>query len=174
MEKIEKYMDLFPDLSVNPSDIVYTPDNVVLDMLSFFPIAGKILDPCKGDGAFIKRLPGDAEWCELREGRDFFNHTEHVDWIVGNPPYSIFRDFLAHSYNIADNILYIVPTNKIFQSFKIMDMIDRNGGIHTMLVYGGGQNVGFPFGFSVGAFYFKKGYVGASKIIFRRIIKETL
>lgn len=172
MERVERNLSLFKDENINESDIVYTPEIVVKDIISFFPITENCLDPCKGDGAFLKELPAGSDWCEIREGKDFFSYTDHKEWIVGNPPYSIFKDFLAHSYNIADNIVYIVPTNKVFQSFKIMDLIDRNGGIHTMLAYGGGQNVGFPFGFSVGVFYFKKGFTGSTRIIFRRIKKE--
>jgi len=169
MEHLERGMSLFEENYSDPSDIVYTPDIVAADIVSFFPICLPCLDPCAGDGVFLKHLPQGADYCEIMEGKDFFDYHNKIDWIVGNPPYSIFKDFLAHSFNIAKNIVYIVPTNKIFQSFKVMDMIERNGGIHTMLVYGGGQNVGFPFGFSVGAFYFKKGFNGPTKIIFRRL-----
>ena len=172
MEHIERSMNLFEENYSDPSDIVYTPDSVAADIVSFFPICMPCLDPCAGDGVFLKFLPQGAEYCEIRNGKDFFNYSKSVDWIVGNPPYSIFKDFLAHSFNIAENIVYIVPTNKIFQSFKVMDLIERNGGIHTMLIYGCGQNVGFPFGFSVGAFYFKKGFNGSTKIIFRRLSKS--
>jgi hypothetical protein len=160
---------LFENIDPNPSDIVYTPENIVLDIMSFFPISGKCLDPCRGDGAFFRFLPEGSDWCEVRERKDFFDYNLCVDWIVGNPPYSIFYDFLRHSFKLSNNIVYILPTNKVFQSFKIMDEIDNYGGIRTMLVYGSGQNVGFPWGFSVGAFHFKRNYDGATKIIFRRL-----
>lgn len=160
---------LFDDLAVRESDIVYTPDAVAYDIVSHFKPAGKCLDPCLGDGVFLKYLPPDSDWCEIRQGRDFFDYTNNVDWIIGNPPYSIFVDFLRHSFSVSFNVVYLVPTNKIFQSFKIMDQIKAYGGIHTMLVYGGGQNIGMPFGFSVGAFYFKKNYTGGTIIDFRKI-----
>ena len=159
---------LFKEI-VRDDDIVFTPEPIVKDIISFFPIEGKCLDPCSGDGAFLKHLPEDSDWCEIRKGKDFFDYSEAVDWIVGNPPYSIFLDFLKHSCRLAENIVYILPTNKIFQSFSIMDTIDNYGGIKAILVYGGGQRIGFPFGFSVGAFYFKKNYAGGSRINFRRI-----
>lgn len=170
MTNIKTQRPIFKELSVNPDDIVYTHDDVVKDIVSFFPIKGKCLDPCKGDGVFLRYLPSSTEWCEIRQGRDFFDYSGRVDWIVGNPPYSIFFEFLNHSFNISNNVVYILPTNKVFQSFKIMDSIDNYGGIHTILVYGGGQRVGFPFGFSVGAFYFRKNFNFGTKIIFRRLI----
>lgn len=34
-----------------------------------------------------------------------------------------------------------------------------------MIIYGSGTLIGFPFGFSVGNFYFKKGYKEDCKII---------
>jgi len=165
-------LKLFDDNYADEKDIVYTPDIVVKDILSFFPISEPVLDPCRGDGAFFKYLPESADYCEIREGKDFFLNSNKYEWIVGNPPYSIFKDFLKHSCRIGENIVYIVPTNKIFQSFKVMDVIDSYGGIVSMLVYGGGQNVGFPFGFSVAAFHFKKDFKGGTRIIFRRIDKS--
>ena len=38
-------------------------------MVEFFKPSGRILEPCKGDGVFLKYLPS-AEWCEIQEGRD--------------------------------------------------------------------------------------------------------
>jgi len=155
--------------NVLASDIVYTPDYVAMDIISFFKPTGKCLDPCRGDSAFYKYLPSGSVWCEISEDRDFFDYNQIVDWIVGNPPYSIFADFLSHSFELSSNVVYIVPTNKIFQSFKIMDKIEKYGGIKAILVYGGGQNVGFPFGFSVGAFHFQKDFKLNTEIAFRRI-----
>ncbi|MDA8412999.1 MAG: hypothetical protein M0023_04335 [Desulfobacteraceae bacterium] len=72
------------------TDIVFTPADVARDVVAHFAPSGRILDPCKGDGAFFDHLPSGAEFCELKDGKDFFHWTEPVDWIVSNPPYSIF------------------------------------------------------------------------------------
>jgi len=136
-------------------DIVYTPDEVVCDIVNWIKPKGKCLDPCSGDGAFYNRMPPNSDWCEITKGKDFFDYQNRVDWIIGNPPYSIFEDFLKHSFDIASNIVYLVPTNKIFQRKIIMDMINEFGGIKAMRIYGSGRNIGFPFGFSV-HFIFKK------------------
>lgn len=39
------------------------------------------------------------------------------------------------------------------------------GGVKSMVIYGSGQLIDFPFGFSVGNFHFQKGYKGDCKII---------
>ena len=155
---------MFPR-KAHPRDIFYTPEWVVKDKVHYFRPTGKCLDPCSGRGVFHKYLPVGSDWCEIQKGRDFFNYTKKVDWIIGNPPYSIFEDFLKKSFEIADNVSYLVPTNKIFQRQIIMDMINRYGGIKSMIIYGSGQLIDFPFGFSVGNFHFKKNYKGETKVI---------
>ncbi len=142
------------------SDIVYTPDAVARGIIEWLNPSGLCLDPCFGDGAFHRHLPEGADWCELRRGRNFFDYEKKVDWIIGNPPYSIFEEWLQHSFEIADDVAYILPTNKVFQRQIIMKMINDYGGIKGMIVYGSGSMVGFPFGFSVGTFHFSKGHKG--------------
>ena len=153
------------DSPVLPEDIVYTPDFVSKGIIDFLNPNGLCLDPCKGDGAFYKYLPNSSDYCELRLGKDFFNYHKKVDWVIGNPPYSIFEPFLIKAFEIADNVSYLVPTNKIFQRQVIMEMINKYGGIKSVIIYGSGQLIDFPFGFSVGNFHFKKGYKGDTKII---------
>ncbi len=161
-------MDMQPDLfkeKPKPGDVVYTPDYVAKQIIDWLKPTGKCLDPCKGDGAFYKYLPRGSEYCELQEDKDFFYYEKKCDWIIGNPPYSIFEEFLRKSFELSDNVSYLVPTNKVFQRQKIMDIINKYGGIKSMIVYGSGQLIDFPFGFSVGNFHFQKGYKGDIKYI---------
>jgi hypothetical protein len=44
-------------------------------------------------------------------------------------------------------------------------MITKWGGVKSIIIYGSGQLIGFPFGFSVGNFHFEKNYKGDTKII---------
>jgi hypothetical protein len=143
-----------------PKDIVFTNAEVALDIIYHFKPSGSLLDPCRGQGSFYDNFPSNTRraYCEISEGKDFYNWSESVDWVIGNPPYSIFHEFLTHSFQISDNVLFLVPTNKVFQSWRTMSLINKWGGIKGILVYGSGHLVGFPFGFSVGAFHFEKGY----------------
>jgi len=150
---------------VDPADIVYTPDYVSKQIIDFLQPKGVCLDPCKGDGAFLKFLPAGSDYCELREDKDFFMYPSRVDWVIGNPPYSIFEDFLRKAFDISDNVSYLVPTNKVFQRQLIMNMVNKWGGLRSIIIYGSGTLIGFPFGFSVGNFHFEKGYTGETKIL---------
>lgn len=149
----------------NPKDVVYTPDYVAKQIICWLNPKGKCLDPCKGDGAFYKFLPAGSDYCEIQENKDFFYYDKRVNWIIGNPPYGIFEDFLKKSFEISSNVSYLIPTNKIFQRQIIMNMINKWGGIKSIIVYGSGQLIDFPFGFSVGNFHFKKNYSGQTRIL---------
>lgn len=153
------------NLPVINSDLVYTPSRIAKSIIDFLRPSGICLDPCRGDGAFYEYLPYGKEYCEISEGKDFFDYDKKVDWVIGNPPYSIFEDFLKHSFNLSDNVSFLVPTNKIFQRQLIMDLINNYGNIKSIIIYGSGQLIDFPFGFSVGNFHFKKNYDGDTKII---------
>ena len=150
---------------VNTGDIVYTQESIAKGIISFLNPSGLCLDPCKGDGVFYNNFPTEKDYCEIREGKDFFDYSYKVDWIIGNPPYSIFKDFLEHSFALAENVSFLVPTNKIWQRQVIMDMINEWGGVKSIMIYGSGTLIGFPFGFSVGNFHFQKNYKGKTQIV---------
>jgi len=152
------------DANVLEGDVVYTPDYVSKNIIEFLNPKGVCLDPCKGDGAFLRYMPYGSEYCELQEQKDFLQYEKKVDWIIGNPPYSIFDKFLEHSFSLSDNVSFLVPTNKVFQRQVIMEMINNYGGIKSIIIYGSGSLIGFPFGFSVGNFHFQKGYKGYTEI----------
>lgn len=160
---------LFPEMACDveeESDIVLTPLDVAKDVIEWFRPYGKVLDPCKGDGAFLQFMPG-AEWCEIREGRDFFAWTEPVDWIVSNPPYSIFSKFMRHSMTVARNIVYVIPVNKVYNSDRTMREIWDWGGVPEIHVIGPGSALKFPIGFCIGAVHFQRGYTGSTQVTFR-------
>ncbi len=149
-----------------PNDKVCTPLPVAKQIIDLFPIEGKVLDGFKGKGAFYNQLPETVEkdWCEIDEGRDFFEYHEKVDWIISNPPYSILDEVFEHSFEIADNAVYLLPLSKIFSSM---------GRIRTILNYGNIKEIhilsaskcGFPFGFPACAVWLKRGYRGRTKIV---------
>lgn len=140
-------------------DVVYTPRWVAQDMVEHFKPAGRVLEPCKGGGVFMEFLPG-ADWCEIAEGRDFFEHTSPVDWTIGNPPYSITREWFRHSYAVADHLVYLVPVRNIVGAFGFLREIHEYGGIVEIRLYGTGCSIGFPMGNAVGAFHLQRGYRG--------------
>lgn len=151
------------NMSLRPKDIVYTPDFMAKEIVDIFRPTGRVLEPCAGDGAFLKYLPA-AEWCEIERGKDFFLWNTPVDWIIGNPPYSIFNTWLRHSFTIAENIVYLIPLNKIFNDFGMLRDIHSYGGIVKVYAIGRGEKINFPMGYAVGAVHFQRGYKGKTEI----------
>lgn len=114
---------------INPNDVVFTPDWLAKQICGMFDIAGKVSEPCKGEGAFLKYLPTDTDWCEIADGKNYYDYNEKVDWIVTNPPYSDYNRFLEHSFALADNIVLLVPVAKMFKSMGTLKAI--NGILFT-------------------------------------------
>ena len=129
-------------------------------MIEFFNPTGRILEPCAGDGAIYKHLPAGSEWCEIQEGIDFFAWTKPVDWIITNPPYSMFREFVMHGLDIALNVVYLVPLKNFFTAYSIMEWCRINGWIKHIRTYGTGTRLNFPMGNPVGAIHWQRGYKG--------------
>jgi hypothetical protein len=147
-------------MSEKTGDIVYTPSWVVADMVAHFQPQGRVLDPCRGKGAFTDQLPADTAWCEISDGRDFFEWTEPVDWVIGNPPYSQTRPWFKHSYKIAEHLVYLVPLRNVFSGYGFIREIHEFGGIREIRTYGTGGKLGFPMGNAVGAFHIQRDFAG--------------
>lgn len=141
-------------------DVVYTPDWCAKDMIEHFGVEGSVLDPCRGLGAFTDQLPDGTPWCEITDGRDFFEWARPVDWVVGNPPYSMTRPWFRHSYTIARHLLYLVPLRNVFSGYGFVREIHTFGGIREIRLYGTGGKLGFPMGNAVGAFHIEADYSG--------------
>jgi hypothetical protein len=109
-------------------------------------------------------------WCEITEGRNFYDFHDKVDWIVTNPPYSDFDRFLDHSFNLADNVVLLVPQSKMFKSMGTIKKWEAYGGIVACYFLPASQ-AGFPFGFPCGIFHFKRDYDGLTD--FRLLSKLT-
>lgn len=152
-------------MSEKQGDVVYTPEWCARDMVEHFRPSGRVLDPCRGLGAFTDHLP-DAEWCEIIDGRDFFAWSEPVDWVISNPPYSLTRPWFKHSYRIARHLCYLVPLRNVFSGYGFVREIHAFGGIREIRVYGTGGRLGFPMGNAVGAMHIERGYGGPTSFSF--------
>jgi len=149
--------------NLNPNDVVFTPDKIAEQICNLFDIKGRVLEPCKGEGAFLKYLPENTDWCEIAEGRNFYDYDKKVDWIVTNPPYSDFNRFLEHSFKLAENIVLLVPLAKLFKSMGTIKQVIDYGGIVSIDLLPASK-AGFSFGFPCGVFYLKRDYKGETKI----------
>lgn len=141
------------------SDTVMTPPHIAKLVVEHFKPSGSILEPAKGTGNFLALMPG-ADWCEITDGKDFFEYDKKVDWILTNPPYSIYDKFLEKCFEVADNVVLLVPVQKAFKSMKNQRLVDSYGGLKEVFIIGGGGTCGFAFGFLTGCLYYQRGYKG--------------
>jgi hypothetical protein len=146
-------------------DAVWTPDWCAADMVAYFKPSGRILEPCRGGGAFMRHLPPDALWCEITENRDFFDWRAAVDWIVTNPPYSLTRPFLRHAFTVSDNVVFLLPARNIFSGYGTLRECAGWGGMAAIRWYGTGAKLDFPMGNAIAAIHWQRGHQG--------VIRET-
>lgn len=162
---MSKRRRLIPAKNEADADIVMTPRDLAQAIIEHLPISGVALDPCAGGGAFYDQLPEGVtkEWAELSKDRDFFDWTRHVDWIVSNPPWSKYRSFAKHAYEVADNVAFLVTINHdLGLKARMRDMIEAGFGIkEIILVRTPDKETGWPqSGFQLGVVWKQRGYSG--------------
>lgn len=146
----------------NPNDDIMTPRYIAKRIIDQLPIkdSDTVLDPFKGEGAFYDQLPQCRKyWCEIKDSKDFFDFEWPVEWIISNPPYSKFTEVMKHSYEIADNIVYLIPLNKIVSSWGRCLDLDNYGGVKKIWIFPAGK-ANFPFGFPACAVWIQRDYKG--------------
>lgn len=147
-----------PNRNYKSDDVVMTPESLAVKLVEHFKPSGKGLEPCRGTGNIWNHL-NNADWCEITEGKDFFEYSEHVDYIFTNPPWSQIRKFLQHSYEIADNIYMLFTINHLWTKARLNDMKKAGFGIKEICIFDTPKN--FPqSGFQVGMVYLSRGYSG--------------
>lgn len=151
----------------NKNDKCMTPPHVAKALIGLLPITSgqTLLDPFKGTGAFYNNFPHGTivSWCEIDEGSDFFKCQAKFDWIISNPPYSIFDAVLDHSFEIANNVAYLVPLSKIFSSMARIRKCQAYGNIKNIWILSASK-CGFPFGFPAAFVWWQKDYTGNTHI----------
>ena len=147
----------------NGNDKIMTPPYLAEKIVNHFRPNGKILEPCCGTGAFLQYLP-NADYCEIDKGLDFLKTKGKWDWIITNPPYSKYRDFLIKSMEVADNIVFLQLINATFYKTRLRDIATNNFSIKEMYFVDTPKE--FPqFGFQLGCVYYKRDYKDTTKIV---------
>jgi hypothetical protein len=120
-----KVMALCPPTNKPEADLVFTPDSLAAAIVAHYKPSGRILEPCRGGGAFTRAMP-ESTWCELTEGKDFLQHKGEYDWIVTNPPWSKIMEFLMHSIRLkAPNIVFLVNWNALTTKARLRAIYDN-------------------------------------------------
>ena len=146
------------------NDRIFTPDALACDIVSHFRPCGSILEPSAGENAFVRaveRLGLSCDWCEVDHGRNFFDCTTHYDYIITNPPYSLFTRFLKHLLEVADNVVYLCPIPAWFQRAR-QRIIDASGFGLVEICHVPVPPPPWPqFGLTLGAAWLRRGWQGS-------------
>lgn len=128
--------------------------------------SGRILEPCAGDGAFVSALRpyGDVSSCDTSLGHPGFEWwTDHVDWVVTNPPWSQFRLFLVHSMEVADRVALLSTVNHWWTRRRVAEVKKHGFGYRKLLLCPWPKE--FPAsGFQLGMMLIERGYTGTLAI----------
>lgn len=142
---------------------VMTPVELARKLIEHFKPSGRILEPCRGDGGFYDVLPEGTLWCEIREGKNFFEFKEHVDWIMTNPPWNKVTQFLEHSLGIADNICFIIVLQQIWTKKRLRLIRQHGFGIKEICCFDAPPT--FPqLGIQIGMIHIQRGWGGDIKL----------
>jgi hypothetical protein len=147
-----------PNRNYVSNDDIQTPVELAERIVKYFKPKGRILEPCAGEGHFLQHLPG-ADWCEIKQGRDFLSYEGKVDWIITNPPWSQIRPFLAHSLKVADQIVFLMTVNHAWTKARLRIARESGFSLRTLLLVDTPPS--FPqSGFQLGAVHYSKGWTG--------------
>lgn len=148
-----------PNRDYVSDDVVQTPPEMAERLVRHFKPSGRVLEPCRGAGNFLRVLPAGTEWCEIKEGRDFFAYTGRVDWIITNPPWSLIRTFLGHAMAVSDNVAFLLTINHVWTKARVRDVQQAGFGLKEIALME--MPPEFPqSGFQLGMVHFQRGWVG--------------
>ena len=151
-----------PNRNYISNDNVMTPEPLARALVQHFKPSGRGLEPCRGTGNIWRHLE-NADWCEITEGKDFFDYTDKVDYIFTNPPWSKIRQFLKHSMKIADNIYFLFTINHLWTKARLRDIKNNGFGIVEICLFDTPKE--FPqMGFQVGMVHLSRNYCGDIKL----------
>lgn len=126
---------------------VFTPDNIVQQMLALRGNKGSVLEPACGNGAFLKKLNkvtgieidkkalSDISSCKIKPGKkiwhgDFFAYSvkNKFDTIIGNPPYVRFQDIEPETKKLLPMQDFDKRSNLyLFFMAKCLEHLKKNG-----------------------------------------------
>lgn len=150
-----------PNRGYDSNDVVMTPVHLAERIVNHFKPCGRILEPCRGTGHFTRFMPS-ADWCEISDGKDFFDWMKPVDWIITNPPWSQIRTFLQHSMTLGRDIVFLMTVNHVWTKARLRDIRESGFGIKEICLVE--MPPEFPqSGFQLGAIHISKSWSGDIK-----------
>jgi hypothetical protein len=128
---------LSPGPNLAHHDLIMTPPELARRIVDYYAPRGRLLDPCRGAGAFYNAMlpySDDVRWCEVAEGRNFLTYREPVDWIITNPPWSKFRPFLRHAMELAPNVVFLATITHFVTKARLREMASAGFGVTCFML----------------------------------------
>lgn len=123
-----------------PKDNIYTPIEVAKDCIEFTkPFLGDndiLLEPFSGKDSFYNNFPEENEklWCEIDRDRDFLDFEGEVDWIITNPPYSIFSKIIDKIISTSKKGFCLLLNNLTLTPLRLYN-INKQGFYISFIYY---------------------------------------
>lgn len=146
------------------NDIVMTPPALAQAIVRALGPTGRVLDAARGEGAFYN-TGAFTDWTEISEGRDFFEWKERTDWVITNPPFSIFRKFLKHAMSVSDNVALLCHVPGLLgQRARNRDVEAAGFAPRLLLVFDAPPPPWPQMGFEWAVCWWQKGWKGPLQI----------
>lgn len=185
---------LIPGTNAPERDSVMTPPTLARAIVKYLQPSNIVLEPCAGDGAFVEALSHKrrrdmddrgnvglcgvrtVDWFENDPARKYFtdgaagdfldgSRSGRYTWIVTNPPWSKLTPFLRRSFEVADNVAFLMPLPGAFFNARLNAARSAGFGIRRVLevpwpsVWTRENGIVKP-GFAIGAVHWERGYRG--------------
>lgn len=92
----------------------------------------KILDPCEGDGRIKRALMAPSRSVigfdlepDYGVSVDFLKHQGRYDMIIGNPPFSLKKEFITHALELAGTVIFLLPMSVVSYNEFHREFLDR-------------------------------------------------
>lgn len=125
--------------------IVMTKPEMADYLLTFvdFEEGDKVIEPCKGDGAFYNSLSKynvERLYCEIDEGIDYLDFSGNVDITLSNPPFvprALFWKFMVKSMETTNKYIYWLinmSSLNVFTPKRLNEMKEKGWFINNMVI----------------------------------------
>lgn len=118
----------------NGNDKYYTPPLLAKRLISLVPFqSGDVVcDNAPINPVFFNNFPKTVR--AIKGTDNFFDMSDHVDWFVTNPPFSIMRQWIPHTVKLALKGFGYVGSSWVITSPRLL-YLESNGFYLTHLHY---------------------------------------
>ena len=117
------------------NDVFITPIDLAkkhIDMIDFNE-DDIWLDPCRNSGNYYNQYPTkNKDWCEILDGKDFFDYRGKVDICCSNPPYSLLNKWIEKHIELNPRVIsFLIGIGNL--TTKRIETLERAGYSLTKL-----------------------------------------